>query len=166
MIPLVIASVLSGVSVYAIDRIERMTEGPTPADPDLLKVVFRSGFLVLGIFSYAIIATQAGSFEALVLLPLIVAVVLAAAYVLKARHLKTAAHLRRARFDRDIAECSRAIQRDPTNAAAHARLAEVYEETGDRTKAVEHGRRVCELEPSERNRRRLAALESLGQGNS
>ena len=122
--------------------------------------------MVIAIFSYALIAGQTGSFAALVFLPVIVAAVLAAAYGLKAHEIKTAAHLLRMRFDREVAACSRALEHDPSNAAAHARLAEIHEEAGDLAKAVEHGRRVCELEPSEKNRRRLAQLESLGQGRS
>ena len=164
MAALIIAAVLGAVSVYAIDRIERMTEGTGPADPSLLKVVFRSGFFVIGIFSYAIIAGHSRSLGALVFLPVIVVLFLVAAYAHKAHHLKSSAHLRRKLFDRDIAECSAALARDPANAAAHARLVEVYEETGDWPKAVEHGRRLCELEPSEKNCRRLAQLERQGQG--
>ncbi|MCX5796923.1 MAG: hypothetical protein NTY77_15615 [Elusimicrobia bacterium] len=166
MLFLACAGLLSAVSVYAVDRIERMTEGPVPADPDLLKVVFRSGLLVTCIFAYAIITGTSRSYIAMALLPFIVAATLAAAYAWKTHHLKTAAQLRTIRFDRDVRECIEALRRDPKNAAAHARLAEIYEEARDWPKAVEHGRRLCELEPSEKNRRRLAQLERQGQGNS
>jgi len=53
---LALAAVLSVVSVFTIDRIERMSDGPVPADHNLLRVVFLSGWFVLGIFSWAIVA--------------------------------------------------------------------------------------------------------------
>jgi hypothetical protein len=153
------AVALSLISVWSVDRIERMSDGPAPADHDLLRAVFLSGFFVLGIFSYAIIAGHSHSFAGLILLPALVAAALLALYAVKAYRLRTSARLRKKRFDREVAGCAQALARDPTNAAAHARLAEIYEESGDWVKAVEHGRRLCELEPSEKNRRRLAALE-------
>lgn len=158
---LIIAGLLCAVSVYAIDRIERMSEGPAPADPSLLKVVFLSGFMVLGIFAYASIAGQSHSLIALLVLPVAVAAILAATYFVKALELRAAAHLRRKHFEGEVAGCLQALQHDPKNAAAHARLSELYEDQGDQLRALEHGRKVCELEPSERNRRRA---ETLGKG--
>jgi len=157
--PLLFGVVLSAVSVYAIDRIERMTGGPVPADHDLLRVVFLSGLFVLGILSWSLVAGQGRSLSGLIFLPFVVAALLTALYALKAHGLRTAARIRRARFERETAECLAAAERDPANWAAHARLAELYEEAGDPERAVEHARRVCELEPSEKNRRRLESLE-------
>ena len=159
MLPFVLASVLSGVSVYAIDRIERMSQGPAPADHDLLRLVFRSCFLIIGIFTYAIIASQTGSLAAVLFLPVIVAALLAAAYVCRAYNLRTGAHLLKMRFDREVAQCSRAIKSDPANAAAHARLSELYEEAGQLELALEHVRILLVLEPSVQNRWRLAQLQ-------
>jgi tetratricopeptide (TPR) repeat protein len=161
--PLFFAAVLSAVSVYAVDRIERMTDGPAPADHSLLRVVFLSGWFVLGIFSWAIVAGHGGSWRGLILMPLVVGAILLIIYGFKAHSLRAAARLRKKQFEREVAAGTQAIARDPANAAAHARLAEVYEESGDLAQAVEHGRRVCELEPSEKNRRRLAQLERQGQ---
>lgn len=159
MAPLLLGVVLSAVSVYVIDRIERMTDGPVPADHDLLRVVFLSGLFVLGILSWSLVAGQGRQLKGLLLLPVIVGVLLAALYALKSHGLKTAARIRRLRFERETAECLAAAERDPANWAAHARLAELYEEAGDPERAVERARRVCELEPSEKNRRRLESLE-------
>jgi len=85
-------------------------------------------------------------------------------YGMKAHNLRAAARFRKKLFEREVAGCTAALQKDPANAAAHARLAEVYGEVRDWAKAVEHGRRLCELESSEKNRRRLAALERQAQG--
>jgi uncharacterized protein (DUF58 family) len=156
------AGLLSALSVYVVDRIERMSEGPAPAEVDLLRLVFLSGSFVLGILTYALIAGTSRSLLALALLPVLVAAALAGLWARKSRRLAASARLRRELFEREAAECSRALERDPQNAAAHARLAELYETAGDRARAAEHGRRVCELAPSEKNRRRLAELEGRG----
>ncbi|MBI5241354.1 MAG: tetratricopeptide repeat protein [Elusimicrobia bacterium] len=161
MAPLLFAVVLSLVAVCVIDRVERMTDGSVPPDHDLHRVVFLSGFFVLGIFSWSLVAGQGRQLKGLLLLPVIVGALLAALYMLKAHSLRTAARIRKLRFEREAAECSTVVQRDPTNWAAHLRLAELYEEAGDLERAREHARRVCELEPSEKHRRRLEALEKL-----
>ena len=57
------------------------------------------------------------------------------------------------------------VQKDPLNAAAWLRLSEISEEKGDYPKAVEYFQKVCELEPSFINERKLKSLkDNLGPG--
>ncbi len=53
------------------------------------------------------------------------------------------------KLDEAVAKLQEALQVDSGYALAHAALAVVYGRLGQHDKAVEHGKKVCELEPND-----------------
>lgn len=53
------------------------------------------------------------------------------------------------KYEEAIAALNTLLGQDPTHALSHLALAVLYGKVGQHDKAVEHGQRACELEPSD-----------------
>lgn len=111
--------------------------------------------LVAGLTVFAFTGTLAP----LVIFASLISVVLGAVYAWRMKQEKATREVWEALLAEEEEQARQTAERDPANAAAWARLAELREKRGDLPGALELFAKARELEPNQRNTDRLAELQ-------
>ncbi|PKM98603.1 MAG: hypothetical protein CVU79_01705 [Elusimicrobia bacterium HGW-Elusimicrobia-3] len=149
---------ISAAALFVLDRLIKM--GSRGGDADVtLNGIFYTGLTLTLVFVTVTVIAFTGAFALLGYFLLALAAVLAAAFFWRVRRLAAD----RALMGEIIAQEERVVRetarRDPGNAAAWTRLAELSDKKGDTRRAVEYMRKACEIEPTHMNSRKLKSLE-------
>ena len=133
--------------------------GTRGSDSDLPQYgILFAGLILIEIvvfFAVAVFTGVAFFFWGLFLVP---AGTLAVLYVWRSCQVKAEKEIYIAMLDKDERTALRSISQDPLNAAGLTRLSEICEVRGQLDRAVKYMERVCDLEPTERNRWKLKDL--------
>jgi hypothetical protein len=150
--------IISTAALYALDRVIKI--GSRGGDADVsLNGIFYTGLTLTLVFVTVTIIAFTGAFALLGWFLLSLAASLGAAFAWRVRRLAA----ERALMAELIAEEERVVRetawRDPGNAAAWTRLAELSDKKGDVRRAVEYMRKACALEPTPANSGKLKNFE-------
>lgn len=155
--------IISAAALYALDRVIKI--GSRGGDADVsLNGIFYTGLTLTLVFVTVTIIAFTGAFALLGWFLLALAASLAAAFAWRLRRVAG----ERALMAELMAEEERVVRetarRDPGNAAAWTRLAELSDKKGDNRRAAEYMRKACGLEPTPLNSGKLKAFERNAAG--
>lgn len=144
--------------LFGMDRVAKAGSKGGGADISL-NAIFFTGLAVTLAFMAVTIAAFSG---ALFILPWLLGgggAVIALAYGWRRAQAAASTDWLAEQFAQEEARLRETAQRDPANAAAWGRLAELCEQKGDYASAMRCLRKVCELEPGELSERRLENMK-------
>lgn len=154
-----LAAVVMAV-LFGMDRIAKAGSKGGNADISL-NTVFFAGLAITLAFMGVTIAAFSG---ALFILPWLLgggAAVLALAYGWRRAQAAATRDWLEEQFAEEESRLRQTAERDPANAAAWGRLAEICGQKGDYAGAMRCLRKICELEPGELSERRLRDMKRL-----
>ncbi|MGD9642579.1 MAG: hypothetical protein AB7V08_07545 [Elusimicrobiales bacterium] len=149
--------IISAAALYALDRVIKI--GSRGGDADVsLNGIFYTGLTLTLVFVTVTVIAFTGAFALLGWFLLALAAALGATFAWRVRRIAGERTLMAeiiAAEERVVRETAR---RDPANAAAWTRLAELSDKKGDSRRATEYMRKACALEPTPLNAARLKAF--------
>ena len=150
--------IISAAALYALDRVIKI--GSRGGDADVsLNGIFYTGLTLTLVFVTVTIIAFTGAFALLGWFLLALAAALGAAFAWRVRRVAGERALMTEIIEAEERVVRETARRDPGNAAAWARLAELSDKKGNSRRAAEYMRKAFALEPTPINSGKLKAFE-------